>query len=470
MPLPVSTMTAESPTPQPHTGTNWTVGRILLVILGSIVALLAVGILVAGGTLLWADRTQREDGYLTTPTERLETESYAITSESIDLFETDTSGDWVLTEGVLGDIRITAEGAGKDIFVGIGPTDEVASYLDGVERAEVRDVDFDPFRVRYRIFAGAEPSGPPGEQAFWAASASGSGEQVATWDTESGEWTILLMNADGSDGVAADVSIGAEANFLPWLAIGLLVAGLLVLAVGVLLIVLGARKATSAAPAAAAGVPAAAAGAAPGRTTVYPVAVRGELDPGVGLVKWLLAIPHFIVLVFLWAAFVVMTIVAFFAILFTGRYPRGIFDFNVGVLRWTWRVGYYGYSALATDRYPPFSLERTDHPGELDVPYPERLSRGLVLVKWWLLAIPQYIVIAILAGNWGWGWGTHIWGPSGGGLIAILVLFAAIALLFTGRYPRGLFDLIVAFNRWVFRVIAYASLMRDEYPPFTLER
>ncbi len=94
------------------------------------------------------------------------------------------------------------------------------------------------------VFAGAAPSGPPGEQAFWAASASGSGEQVATWDAESGEWTIVLMNADGSTAWRADVSIGAEANFLLWLAIGLLVAGLLVLAVGVLLIVLGARRAT----------------------------------------------------------------------------------------------------------------------------------------------------------------------------------------------------------------------------------
>ena len=154
----------------------------------------------------------------------------------------------------------------------------------------MRDLDFDPFRVRYRRFAGAEPSGPPDEQAFWAASASGSGEQVVTWDTESGEWTIVLMNADASDGVAADVSIGAEANFLLWLAIGLLVAGVLVLAVGVLLIVLGARGATSAAPAALA-----AAGAPPAVATVYPVALRGELDPQLGrwlwLVKWLLAIP-----------------------------------------------------------------------------------------------------------------------------------------------------------------------------------
>ena len=96
---PGSPMAADAPTqaPPPEGGTNWTVGRILLVTLGSIVALIAAGLLAAGGVALWADLTQRDDdGYLTTPTERLETESYAITSESIDLFETDTSGDWVL--------------------------------------------------------------------------------------------------------------------------------------------------------------------------------------------------------------------------------------------------------------------------------------------------------------------------------------------------------------------------------------
>ena len=151
----------------------------------------------------------------------------------------------------------------------------------------------------------------------------------------------------------------------------------------------------------------------------HPVDVTGELDPGLSrwlwLVKWILLIPHYIVLFFLWIAYFFVAVIAFFAILFTGRYPRELFEFNLGVLRWTWRVGYYGYSALATDRYPPFSLERTDYPGELDVPYPERLSRGLVLVKWWLLAIPQYIVIAILAGNWGWGWGWGDWGWWGGG-------------------------------------------------------
>jgi uncharacterized protein DUF4389 len=207
----------------------------------------------------------------------------------------------------------------------------------------------------------------------------------------------------------------------------------------------------------------------------YPVRLEGELDPnlsrGLWIVKWLLVIPHVIVLVFLWIGAWVAWLIALFAILFTGRYPRGLFDYVLGVMRWTWRVGFYSYAALGTDRYPPFSLgPEPDYPARLDVDYPEQLSRGLVLVKWWLLVIPHAIIVGVFFGTWGgWGWseGDARWG--GPDLVAALVLIAAVGLLFTGRYLRGIFDFVLGLDRWGARVAAYILLMRDEYPPFRLD-
>ena len=213
----------------------------------------------------------------------------------------------------------------------------------------------------------------------------------------------------------------------------------------------------------------------------FPVRIDAAPKPdasrGLWLVKWLLLFPHLVILSVLWPVFAIFTIAAFFAIAFTGHYPRSLFDFNVGVLRWSWRVGYYGYAALGTDRYPPFTLaDAPDYPARLEIPYPASLSRGLVLVKWWLLALPHYVIVALFAGGGLWFAATPrtrsftydaSWGA--GGLIGLLVLIAAIVVLFSGRYPASLYDFVLGMDRWSLRVAAYAALMTDSYPPFRLD-
>jgi hypothetical protein len=204
---------------------------------------------------------------------------------------------------------------------------------------------------------------------------------------------------------------------------------------------------------------------APTASDTYPVRISGvrdrDLSRGLWLIKWLLALPHVVVLAWLWLFLMVLTFIAGVSIAFTGRYPRGIFEFNVGVIRWTWRVNFYAFTALGTDRYPPFSLQPDpDYPADLVIDYPERLSKGKVWVKWWLLAVPHYLLVALIAGGWG---------PARFGLLSLLAVFSGVALLFTGRYPADLFNLQLGLNRWCYRVLGYAALMTDRYPPFRLD-
>jgi hypothetical protein len=206
-------------------------------------------------------------------------------------------------------------------------------------------------------------------------------------------------------------------------------------------------------------------------TATSPVRLEGELtlplNRWLWLVKWFLLIPHIICLIFLGIAFFFVTIAAFFVLLFTGRYPRGLFGFNVGVLRWGWRVAFYSYNALGTDQYPPFTLAVVpDYPARIEVDYPEQHRRGLPLIGWWLLGIPQYALASIFAGGGAaWVEGYRF----GAGVIEVLVLVAALVLLFKARYPDGVFDVVMGFNRWAVRVLAFGAFLRPEYPPFRVD-
>ena len=165
-------------------------------------------------------------------------------------------------------------------------------------------------------------------------------------------------------------------------------------------------------------------------------------------VKWLLAIPHIIVMYVLAILAMLFTFIAFFAILFTKRYPQGLFNFVVGFYRWNANVGAYVY--LLRDEYPPFTMDAGRYPVTFEVDYPESLSRWLIFVKW-LLAFPNMIVLSLV------------------GIVAfVLWVVAWFAILFTGRMPRGIFGFLVGYTRWNYRLTAYVWLMTDRYPPFSL--
>ena len=450
--------------------------RIAVIVVGVLLALPALALVVSGAALTVGYATERDDGgYFDATLERLGTATAAITTQEADLRAGSGPPDRVLDFVDFSvRIQVTSIDQADELFIGIGPEADVEAYLSGVARDEIGDVEPDG-DVDYRTIPGTEVAAPPADQGFWVASAAGPGTQVLTWEFTEGSWVAVLMNADASTGILAEATVGVRSGALLPVAISILAAGTLLLAVATVIIVAAARgHATE---------DTAEAMLEDGErrpVAAEPVRVEASIDSPLSqwlwLVKWFLAIPHFIVLAFLWIAFALLTVIAGFAILFTGRYQRGIFDFNVGVLRWTWRVLFYaGPGGLGTDRYPPFTTDQAgDYPATLNVAYPERLSRGLVLVKWWLLAIPHYLVLGFIAGGGAAWWWRDVWQSGGGlwsgGLLAVLVLIAAVVLLFTGRYPQSLFALIIGLNRWVFRVIVYASLMTDRYPPFRLDQ
>ncbi|MCV7065096.1 DUF4389 domain-containing protein [Mycolicibacterium farcinogenes] len=192
-------------------------------------------------------------------------------------------------------------------------------------------------------------------------------------------------------------------------------------------------------------------------TVAGQVRVRGSIDapsPRLWLVKWcVLAVPHYPILIGLYLVYPLVVLAAGVAILFTGRYPRPLFDFNVGVLRWSWRVMNYRFPMNSTDKYPPFTLApRADYPGDLEVDYPDRLNRWAVLVKWWLLALPQIVIC----------WAMEA-------LLQVLCVISAVRLLARGTISQEMFDLLMGIVRWRYRVAVYVSLMTDEYPPFRMD-
>ena len=441
-------------------------GRIVLLIVGALAALTALGLLAGGvGTLVLGAGEADGDGFLTSPSYRLSSDGYAVTTQTVDLGA--APGEWTPWVGAP-DTRLTVTGgeSTQELFVGIGPAADVSAYLDGVAHAEIADIGESAGDVEMLAVAGESTPAVPWEQDFWVARREGRGTQTVTWNPTGGDWTAVIMNADAQPRVAVTAAGGVAAAPLTPIGSGLVAAGLIGLAIASTMILVatgGARRTPT---------PAASRYAA----SKYPLHIEGHLDEplnrGLWLVKWLLAIPHYIVLGFLWVASVVATVIAGFMILFTGHYPRALFDFNVGVLRWTWRVSFYAFT-VGTDRYPPFTLAPADYPATLDVTYPGRLSRGLWIVKG-LLAIPHLVIVGVFAGGASsWAFGDAVaenWRvAASGGLIGVLVTIAGVILLFTGRYPRGLFDFAMGMNRWVYRVMIYTGLMTDQYPPFTLD-
>jgi hypothetical protein len=217
-------------------------GKVIMAIIGAILGLVAAALVTAGVVLLWAHGTQRNtDGFYEARTVSLATDSYALITGPIDLVAARPTA-W-FPSSQLATLRFEAEPTEtSSVFMGIGPEDEVVSYLEGVGLAEVLRTSPFTEEVAYRTVEGDAPPGPPGEQDFWVASAEGEGTQTVTWDLESGEWIGVIMNVDGSAGVSADFNAGARVGILLPIAIGLVVGGIVLGVLAIVMLVLAIRR------------------------------------------------------------------------------------------------------------------------------------------------------------------------------------------------------------------------------------
>jgi hypothetical protein len=212
--------------------------RIALFVVAGVLGLFSLGLLAGGAVLLWGDAQKDDQGFLSTDRERFATEGHALATENLDI-DTDGAG-WILDRDRYGEIRLEASSR-EPVFVGIARSRDVAAYLHGTPHELVTDVSYSPFRADLRRMPGDGRPGRPADRDFWVASASGPGTQAVTWDVEEGDWSVVVMNADASRGVDADVKAGAELPFLASLGWGTLVAGLVALVIAATLAVVGMR-------------------------------------------------------------------------------------------------------------------------------------------------------------------------------------------------------------------------------------
>lgn len=243
-------------------------GKIVALVIGILMVLVALGLLVPGSFVLGIYGMQRdEDGFFETSTRVLNSNGHALVTPDVDL---NLGGHWAPT-GNWAAIRIKAASNGDaPVFVGIGPSDEVSRYLFGAAHDEITNIGWAWSSVEYRYHEGGAIPEPPAEQDFWAESEQGAGTQVLEWDVAEGNWTVVVMNSDGSAPVSANVSVGARFDILLPIGIGMVVGGFIFLGAGILLIVLGTRKSSTPPPA-----PAQVAGA-----QSSPPAPTGPTSPG----------------------------------------------------------------------------------------------------------------------------------------------------------------------------------------------